>query len=668
MNFNVHLRRARRHPATVLQLVLFLVVALPAVSQISPDQIRAPLAEELLSPQVSLYQVRCHVLDRVAKPPSPASAAEWTPEAKRLRKHLLNDVIFHGWPRDVVTSPPKFEEVGVIETGKGYRIRKFRYEIVPGFQSTALLYEPEKTYSGMPAILNVNGHVGALGKAVEYKQKRCINFAKHGILALNLEWLSFGELSAKGNRHGFGAHLDLVGRQEVGLFYLAMRRGLDFLDRHPLVDRERLGMTGLSGGGWQTIMLSSLDERIKVAVPVAGFSSIASRIEAKRYGDLGDVEQAATDFLAGQDFPHLVALRAPRPTLLIYNAKDDCCFRAPLVKPLVFDAIRPIFRLFGAEEALQWHENMEPGTHNYQLDNRVHAYRFFSKYFNLPDFSDEGDLDPEVKSYDDLVVGLPTNNLTILGLAQKLGREITREPLPVDAVGRKAWIVAARRRLREVTRYEPVHVTRLWPVAGATDRGLETVSYVFEMSDGLCANGVWLRTNGCPDSAPVTIILNDQGKQETATDVSMRINQGEQVLAVDLPFIGDAWKGIHADQYEQIICGLGERPLGMVAAQLAELARWSSSRTDAARVRVECHGLRTQTIALVAAALEPGLFSEIVVREGIPSLTYVLEKPVSFSEAPELFCLDLLKYFDLDRLGVMADIPVRIETLVAGAR
>src|SRR6266571_1390062 len=81
-----------------------------------------------------------------------------------------------------VNSPPKFEDFGVIETGQGYRLRKLRYEIVPGFQSVAILYEPEKPQGKLPAILNVNGHVGPLGKAIEYKQKRCINFAKHGIL------------------------------------------------------------------------------------------------------------------------------------------------------------------------------------------------------------------------------------------------------------------------------------------------------------------------------------------------------------------------------------------------------------------------------------------------------------------------------------------------------
>ena len=59
-------------------------------------------------------------------------------------------------------------------------------------------------------------------------------------------------------------------------------------------------------------------------------------------------------------------------------------------------------------------------------------------------------------------------------------------------------------------------------------------------------------------------------------------------------------------------------------------------------------------IATVAAALEPDLFSEVVVHEGMPSLNFLLEAPVTFENAPDLFCLDLYKEFDLDRLAAMA--------------
>ena len=127
---------------------------------------------------------------------------------------------------------------------------------------------------------------------------------------------------------------------------------------------------------------------------------------------------------------------APRPTLLTYNAEDDCCFRATLVKPVVYDDIRPFFKLFGKEDVFQWHENVDPGTHNYQLDNRLADYRFFSQQFGLPAIINEDGVAAELRSYDELAVGLPKNNLTLLTLARKLGSEITRQPIPSAAASR----------------------------------------------------------------------------------------------------------------------------------------------------------------------------------------------------------------------------------------
>ena len=163
-----------RIPKTKLLPVLsisFLLFAsrLACLSQVDPKQVAGILSEELVSPSVSVNQLRHHLVSLVAVPPAPATADQWTQEATQLREHWLQDVVYHGWPRDIVEAPPRFEETGVIESGKGYRIRKLRYEIVPGFYSAALLYEPDELKSGAPAILNVNGHVGAPGKTVEYK-------------------------------------------------------------------------------------------------------------------------------------------------------------------------------------------------------------------------------------------------------------------------------------------------------------------------------------------------------------------------------------------------------------------------------------------------------------------------------------------------------------------
>jgi len=640
-----------------------------AFGQSNARQMGKVLEEEIVSPEVAVFQLRQYLLGRVAQPPSPSSAGQWSVDATHLRQHLLNDVIFHGWPKEWIAARPKFEAVGPAESGQGYLMRKLRYEVVPGFQSTAILYEPANLNHKVPAILNVNGHVGPPGKAVEYKQKRCINFAKHGIIALNLEWLGMGELGQEENNHLFGAHLDLVGTNEVGLFYLEMRRGLDCFGEHPNVDRSRLGMTGLSGGGWQTVVLSSLDERVAVSVPVAGFSSIRSRLEARWFGDLGDVEQYPTDLFDGVDYPHLVALRAPRPTLLIYNAEDDACFRAPMVKPYVFDAIRPLFSLYGKDATLDWHENTDPSTHNYQLDNRLHAYRFFSRGFGLPPIENELPSDAEIKSYDELVVGLPAENLTILGLARKLAKQRTLAPWPSDPSVRASQMVADRQRLREVVRYKSAEMKSVWSVANTKNKGVETRSYLFEMDDGLSASGVWAKAIATGDTAPVTIILQDQGNKAAGSEVSDRLNRGEQVLAVDLIFTGDAWSKITQGPfyravgpylYEQILDGVGDRPIGLEAAQLIRIAHWTRDRTGVVKLRMETGGIRSQVAALIASALEPDLFSEIVVRDGMRSLSYLLELPVLFEQAPELFCLDLYKDFDIDRLKSLA--PAKVST------
>jgi dienelactone hydrolase len=639
---------------TCRTLLTLAVLTAPLGAQTGAIYLRPILEDQILAPQVANFQLRQYILRRVAKPPAPTSAEQWTAESASLRKRLLNEVVFHGWPREWVEAPPKFEEVGVI-AGNGYRIRKLRYEIVPGMQSVALLYEPENLRGKAPAILNVNGHVGPPGKSVEYKQKRCITFARHGILALNLEWFAFGELNHNGNQHFFGHDLDLAGANGVGLFYLAMRKGLDYLYDHPNTDRTRIGVTGLSGGGWQTIVLSSLDERVTAAVPVAGFSSIVSRVEAKEYGDLGDFEQSATDMFDGVDFTHLTALMAPRPTLLVYNAEDSCCFRAAMTKPFVFDPIQPIFALYGKQDLLNWHENRDPGTHNYQLDNRTQAYHFFSREFHLPAFEEDSDVPSEIKSYDDLRVGLPESNLTILDLARKMAGQIDRAPLAQDPGGREA----ERSRLKNVIRLRPDSIDRAWTTGISKHQGIESKSHLFSMGDGLSVTAVWLKPIGAADNVPVAIILDDEGKAASADRIADRLNRGEQVLAVDLAFTGDAWKGGNLSSLQELVYGTGERPIGVEAAQLIEIAKWMKQRAHVAKVRVESSGIRSQVVSLLVSAVEPTMFSELVIRKGMPSLAYLLQKPIEYSAAPDLFCLDLLRETDLDRLAALSA-PVQV--------
>ena len=644
----------------VLSLVLLSGQGYPSANvqaQAGPETVSPLLEKPVQLPVVPAYQLRRYMAARAARPAVPASAEAWARQAQTYRRHVLEDIAFHGWPQEWIRSAPRFEQTEVIESANGYRRRKFRYEIVPGFESTAVLYEPTSLNGRVPGVLNLVGH-DPLGNAVEYEQKRCINLAKNGMLALSLAWPGFGELNQADNSHDFGGQLDLVGANSLGFFYLIMRRGLDFLESLPNADPKRLGVTGLSGGGWQTTVLSALDERVSVMVEVAGIGSMESNLA--RPTDTQEVEETPTDLLQQFDYPFLLAMRAPRPTLLIHNQQDDCCFLAPLVKPYVYEQIRPFFRLFNAEDSFRWHENVDPGTHNYQLDNRQQAYAFFSEFFRIPKITQEIPSGSEILSPEEFKGSLPQDNLTTAGLARRLAGEIRREAIPADGAGRDSWAKSQREKLKSVLHYSEVSVVTPWRLVSTKRPGLQAFSYQFEFSNSLGAAGIWVAGNHLVSNAPLTIVLNDKGYKASAQIVAERVNRGEQVLALDPIFFGASSPDETDPAYwELLLTGSGERPLGIEVGQLLAIAKFFASAQS--KIRVETAGIRAQTVGLAAAGMEPALFSGVYSHEGMNSLQYLLDAPVPYRTAPDLFCLDLFKYFDLDRLAAMAS-GVKIES------
>ncbi len=312
--------------------------------------------------------------------------------------------------------------------------------------------------------------------------------------------------------------------------------------------------------------------------------------------------------------------------------------------------------MFGKESSFAWHENLDPSDHNYQLDNRLQSYRFFTRHFGLPIVDTEIPVESEIKGFDELVVGLPTDNLTILGLARKLAGGIKRPPTAsTDGAV-----------LRKTLRYQDVSLHHSWALGNSKNRGLETRSYRFDFNNGLSADGVWFKAMTASEGGAATIVLHDQGKKAAAEEVADRVNRGEQVLAVDLLFTGSSSpQNPGASAYTQMLATVGDRPLGMEAAQLITIVDWLRKASGAGKVRLESTGLRSQTVALAAAALKPGIFFEIVIRSGAQSLKQLLDEPIEYQAAPDLFCLDLYQQFDLESLAAMAA-PTKVTRIEQG--
>ena len=617
------------------------------------------LCEPILATHHTHEELEQFLLNRISpfQLPNPET---WETESEQIRQRVLDEVIFRGVPDAWRHMKPEVVWSDVLETGQGYRIRKLRYLALPGLWIPALLYEPETLPDRAPAVLNVNGHEQA-GKAVDYKQLRCINLAKRGVLSLNPEWLYFGQLRTTGYEHNRSGYIDLCGVAGVAVFYLAMMRGLDVLLGHDHTDSDRVAVTGLSGGGWQTIILSSLDTRVRLAVPNAGYIGLDMRV--KNRGDIGDIEQNPADLATIADYPVLTAMMAPRPTLLLYNQVDDCCFRTERSVPSIYEPVLPLYEALGQGDAFLYHNNVDPGTHNYDMDNRQQFYRFLNRHFISSDtrIDDEIPSNDEICSQEDLMVDIPPGNADFITLAETFAHSLPRTSWPQgDGEAIKAWQQEGRHRLREVLRYQPLEVTTSRPSGERWESGYQIARYTLHLGDEWTLPVIDVSK---PETGQnVLVVTSDFGCQTTAPVVNDALNQGKRVIVVDILLHGDCkTKAIPSHQFAMMASAAGSRLLGVQMAQLAAAIRWAADHTGTEGMTVTGVGPVSSVVALGAAALADTRLNRVVTIEGFASLKQLIESQTPYEDCPSLFCFGLLEAFDIRELiGLLAPLPVDI--------
>jgi Acetyl xylan esterase (AXE1) len=604
--------------------------ALLIVAAVRAGDIETRLAQPLLNPKQPMVEAQIYLASRVKPVPTFSSRAEWEKYSADVRRQVLDNVMFRGEAARWRTIPVKEEWLDTVQ-GDGYKLKKFRYQIVPGLWLPGLLYEPAELKGRMPVVINVNGHEGE-GMATSYIQQRCIHLARHGVLAYNYEWYQKGQMNAKGYSHTRINQLDLVGTSGVAMHFLAQEHLLDVAMKHPNADPARVAVTGLSGGGWQTIILSSLDARVKLSVPVAGYSSFVTRTQFPA-PDLGDSEQTPVDLGKYADYAVLTAMLAPRPALLTNNAFDTCCFRADYAIGPLLVAAQPVYALFNQPGRLRYHPNFDQG-HNYGLDNRQAFYRFLGEFF----FPKEGLTDQEtpadLRKPEELRMPLPEPNADFHTLAVKLA-----DSLPRPAAGDAS---AMRKKLRDVTRWTDYNVTALpgWKLSMNGNWTVPAVEFAPENPEG------------------TTVVLGDQGKAKLAAEIRGLMERKQRVIAMDPLYFGEAGIESRGWLFMLLLSSLGERPLGVQAGEVAAVSRWLRQKYGQP-VAVESFGPRTSLIALVASGVETAAIRELKMHQPMSSLKEPLEKDMEITAAPELFCFGLVEHFDMQRLkSLVAPRPV----------
>ncbi len=611
----------------------------PAVPATLPAGILPP---GILPPGSAQAELRAYLLSRVPPFQLPADSAQWEKKSQELRTRTLDEVIFRGVPQPWRAEPTTVQWQADLP-GKGYRIRKLRYQVVPGLWVGGLLYEPDNLSARVPAILNINGHEPT-GLFTDYVQARSINLAKRGMLVLALEWIGMGQLKGPGYQHNNQAWLDLCGVAGVSVMYLELQRGIDVLLQHPNADPERVAVTGMSGGGWQTIIISSLDPRVKLCAPNAGYTSVATRIESPP--DMGDYEQCPPDLSAVADYTWLTAMLAPRPALLIYNDKDQCCFRADRSKPAVYDPIVPAYAMYGHPERFALHINSDPGTHNYLKDNRQAFYRFVHQHL-APDasWSDEDILvDDEVRPQAELEIEYPVDNADFHALARRLMKDLPNSPPGTN-------LREELKRLLRLGEKKPPAQTQ--PAALATQPAAFAArqeAFTLKVA-GRWTLPVILLSPENP-SKGVDILLADAGRGKLdPAPLRASLESGRRVMLVDLLFLGECGQfDIHPYLWSNLLNTLGDRPLGLQAEQLSAVVDWARGNLPNNSIRLVAHGRMASMAALMFAALEPGRTESLTTHGLERSLKALLDAAVRYEDAPPVFCTGLLRYADIPDL------------------
>jgi dienelactone hydrolase len=322
----------------------------------------------------------------------------------------------------------------------GYRIEKLIFQSRPDVWVTSNVYVPAGD-GKRPAVLAVHGH-HAWARIDPDVQAYCLGLVKLGFFVLCVDAFGAGERHAqpaRGTYHGAldGSALWPVGQSLLGMQVYDNRRAVDYLLTRPEVDSERLGVTGASGGGNQTMYAGALDERLKCVVPVCSVGNYQAYFHVPCC-----VCEVLPGVLRFTEEGDVLGLVAPRPLLVISAEKDSFQF-SPAEAAKSVGRARHIYDLSG--DAAKLRHTVVEGGHGYSKPMREAMYGWMTRWLKGegagdpikdPPFQTE---DPEaIRCFPD-ITKRPQPWLTPTSFAKRTGEALLRTNFPKPPDHAEDW-------------------------------------------------------------------------------------------------------------------------------------------------------------------------------------------------------------------------------------
>ncbi len=294
--------------------------------------------------------------------PSYTNLQAWNARRSELRLQILSSAGLSPMPPKTPLNPEVF---GRLERN-GYTIEKVLMESMPHYYLGGNLYRPLKP-GKHPGVLITHGHweYGRLeNQPLNSTPTEGANLARQGYVVFAIDMVGYNDTLQTPHEFG-GLREDLWSFSPLGLQLWNSTRALDFLLSLNDVDPTRIGVTGASGGGSQTFLLSAVDDRVTVSAPVNMVSA---------YMQGGARCENASGLRVGTSNLEIAALMAPKPMLLVSSTGDWTSH----VPDEEFPAIRQIYSLYDKSANLEnFHQD---APHNYNRKAREAVYRFFAKH------------------------------------------------------------------------------------------------------------------------------------------------------------------------------------------------------------------------------------------------------------------------------------------------